>query len=118
MRRLTICLALALPLLLAGPAAAKEVVPAKLCGKTDCRTVKDRDDLIALQQGGPPADPPAGGAPASSSVRVTVAIEDGRHDTFPLAIVPSAGLCAAATPTRATRGCRVSPATVRDVPPR
>jgi hypothetical protein len=113
MRRLTICLTLALPLLLAGSAAAKEVVSAKVCGKTDCRTVKDRDDLIALQEGGPPADPPAGGRAGFFEVRMTVAIEDGRHDTFPLAIVPSAGLMRGGDADQGYTWMSVSPATVR-----
>jgi hypothetical protein len=91
MRRLVICTALALWLVAAGPAAAKEPVKAKVCGVSDCRTVKDKDTLMALTEGGPPSDPPRHGA-AWYSVRTTIAVGDGQRDSFTTAIVPSAGL--------------------------
>jgi hypothetical protein len=115
MRRLTICLALALPLLLAGPAAAKRVVSAKVCGQGDCRTVQDREQLTALQEGGPPADPPAGSGAGFFEVRVRIAIEDGRHDAFPLAIVPSAGLMRGGDADQGYTWMSLSPAAARAI---
>jgi hypothetical protein len=85
------CMVLALSLAPAGAAAAKEPVKAKVCGKSDCHTVKDRDALMALTEGGPPTDPPDRGAPWYS-VRTTIEIDRGRRDSFSTAIVPSAGL--------------------------
>ncbi len=86
-----LCLALTLPLLPAAQAEAKKVVSAKVCGPSDCRTVKDRDALGALSEGGPPTNPPAEDT-GWYEVRMTVEVDRGHHDTFPLAIVPSAGL--------------------------
>jgi len=82
---------LALSLVPAGAAAAKEPVKAKVCGASDCRTVKDRDKLMALTEGGPPTDPPEHGA-GWYSVRMTIEIDRGQHDSFSLVVVPSAGL--------------------------
>lgn len=91
MRRVTICTIASLLLLPAGVAAAKEPVAAKVCGPSDCRTVKDRNVLMALIEGGGPTDPPRRGAPWYS-VSVVVKVDQGRRDSFPLVIVPSAGL--------------------------
>ena len=91
MRRLAICLVLTLSLAPAGAAVAKEPVKAKVCGSSDCRTVKDRSALMALTEGGGPTDPPARGA-GWYEVVMTIAVERERHETFPLAIVPSEGL--------------------------
>jgi hypothetical protein len=91
MRPLAICIGLTLSLAPAGAALAKEPVKAKVCGASECRTVKDRDALMALTEGGPPTDPPDRGA-GWYSVRMTIEIDRGRHDVFPLVIVPSAGL--------------------------
>ncbi len=91
MRRLTIALALALPLLLAAPAAAKRVTSAKVCGPADCRTVEDHAALTALSQGGSPADPPHEGS-GWYDVRITVDTGAERHETFPMVLVPGAGL--------------------------
>jgi len=91
MRRVAICLALMLSLAPAGAAVAKEPVKAKVCGASDCRTVKDRSALLALSEGGAPTDPPAGGA-GWYQVVMTIEVDRGRHETFPLAIVPSQGL--------------------------
>jgi hypothetical protein len=85
------CTALAIWLLPAGVAAAKKPVSAKVCGPSECRTVKDRQTLIALTEGGPPADPPRSGA-GWYTVRTTIEIDHGRRDHFSSAIVPSAGL--------------------------
>jgi hypothetical protein len=89
MKRLSLCLALVLPLALAGPAEAKKVVSAKVCGASDCRTVDDRDSLTALAEGGTPTDPPA--AAPFYRVELTV-LGDGERFTFPIVIVPDAGL--------------------------
>jgi hypothetical protein len=75
----------------AGAAFAKEPVKAKVCGASDCRETKDRGALMAFTEGGPPTTPPSHGA-AWYQVTMTIAIDRGRHDTFPMAIVPSAGL--------------------------
>jgi hypothetical protein len=91
MRRLALCLALTMSLAPAGAAFAKELVKAKVCGAADCRETKDRGALMALTEGGPPATPPSHGA-AWYQVTMTIEIDRGRHDTFPMAIVPSEGL--------------------------
>ncbi|MEA2330953.1 MAG: hypothetical protein QOH58_1091 [Thermoleophilaceae bacterium] len=91
MRRLTICLVLMLTLAIAAEAAAKEVVSATVCGPSDCRQVEDRASLMALQEGGPPTDPPREGA-GYYEVRVKVAINRVRHEILPLAILPGGGL--------------------------
>jgi hypothetical protein len=91
MRRLTICIALVLSLALASDAAAKKVVGAKVCGPEDCAETHDRDTLAAFTEGGAPTDPPSH-ASAWYSVRVTIEVEDGRRDSFPMAVLPRAGL--------------------------
>jgi hypothetical protein len=91
MRRLAICIALTAWLVPAGAAVAKEPVAAKVCGPSDCRTVKDRQTLLAFTEGGSPTDPPAGGAPWYR-VRVTIAVDQGQRESFSFVIVPGAGL--------------------------
>jgi hypothetical protein len=91
MRRLSICIALVLSLVFASDAAAKEVVAAKLCGPSECVETHDQSTLTAFANGGAPADPPSHGSPWYS-LRVTIEGEDGRHDSFPMAILPRAGL--------------------------
>ena len=91
MRRLTICLGLALSLAFATDASAKEVVAAKVCGKSDCRETRDPKTLTVFTDVGAPTDPPSHGG-AWYSVRVTVEVEDGQRDTFPMAVLPKAGL--------------------------
>jgi MYXO-CTERM domain-containing protein len=100
---------LALSLVPAGAAAAKKPVSAKVCGPSDCHTVKDRDSLMALSEGGPPTDPPDRGAPWYS-VRMTIEIDHGRRDSFSTAMVPSAGLMRGAD---ASEGYVWMPATAR-----
>jgi hypothetical protein len=97
MRRLAICIALTAWLVPAGAAVAKEPVAAKVCGKSDCRTVKDRQALLAFTEGGSPTDPPAGGAPWYR-VRVTIAVDEGQRQNFSFVIVPAAGLIRAGDP--------------------
>jgi hypothetical protein len=91
MRRLTICIVLTLSLVPAGVAAAKKPVSAKICGPSDCRTVKDSDSLMALTEGGPPSDPPQHGS-GWYSVRMTIQTGPDQHERFSMAIVPGAGL--------------------------
>lgn len=91
MRRLAIFIGLTLSLVPAGAALAKEPVRAKVCGASECRTVKDKDALMALTEGGPPTNPPKHGA-AWYSVLVTIQIGDNEFDHFRSAIVPSLGL--------------------------
>jgi MYXO-CTERM domain-containing protein len=58
MRRLTVGLALALSLVVAADAAAKEVVAAKVCGPADCRETRNHRILEAFMEGGPSTLPP------------------------------------------------------------
>jgi hypothetical protein len=89
MKRLSLCLALVLPLALAGVAEAKKPVSAKVCGASDCKTVKDRDSLVALAEGGSPTEPPG----ASPFYRVELTVQgDGELFTWPVVIVPDTGL--------------------------
>jgi len=90
MRKLTLPIVLALVLGPAAVAAAKEPVAAKVCGPSACHIFKDRDTLFAIG-GGDPGQPPASGAPWYS-VRMVIKIDDGRHDSFPVAILPSTGV--------------------------
>jgi hypothetical protein len=91
MRRLSICIALVLSLAFASDAAAKKLVAAKVCGPSECAETHDRSSLTAFANGSAPTDPPSHGSPWYS-VRVTIEGEDGRHDSFPMAILPRAGL--------------------------
>jgi hypothetical protein len=91
MRRLALCLVLTMSLAPAGAAFAKEPVKAKVCGASDCRETKDRGALMALTEGGPPTSPPSQGA-AWYQVTMTIATGPDQRDTFPMAIIPSAGL--------------------------
>jgi hypothetical protein len=91
MRRLTPFLVLILSLAFAGGATAKEVVAAKVCGKSECRETRDPKTLTVFTDGGAPTDPPARGG-AWYSVRVTVKVDDGQRETFPMAVLPKAGL--------------------------
>ena len=117
------CMVLALSLVPAGAALAKEPVKAKVCGASDCRTIKDRDALMALSEGGPPTDPPDRGAPWYS-VRTTIAVGPGQRDSFSSAIVPSAGLMRGADASEGfvwmpatPRGARVSRRVTRGLEP-
>jgi hypothetical protein len=92
------CMVLALSLVPAGAAAAKEPVKAKVCGASECRTVKDRDALMAITEGGPPTDPPKHGA-EWYSVLMTIQIGDDEFDHFRSAIVPSLGLLRGSDPS-------------------
>ena len=90
MKRLTLCLALVMPLALAGAAEAKKLVSAKVCGASDCRTVDDRNSLTALAEGGPPTNPPPD---ATGFYQVDLTGRgDGERFTFTVVIVPEAGL--------------------------
>jgi hypothetical protein len=87
--RIVIGLLMALWLTVAGQAAAKEPVRAKVCGASDCVEVKDRSLLFAMSGGGPPGPPPRSGAPW---YRAAIVIAAGEHrDSFELAVLPSAG---------------------------
>ena len=88
MRRLAIPLVLTLALAPAGAAVAKEPVAAKVCGASDCATVEDRSTIMALTEGTSPTDPPAH-AGDWYEVTVVIEVDRGRHETFPLAFVPS-----------------------------
>jgi len=91
MGRLTACLALVLALALASQASAKEIRSAKVCGKSDCRTVKDHKALVALSGGGPPADPPDH-AVGWYRARLVVDTGGGHRDAFSLVVAPAAGM--------------------------
>jgi len=111
MKRLTLCLALVLPLALAGVAEAKKPVSAKVCGGSDCKTVKDREALMALTEGGPPTDPPK----PSGFYRVDLTIRgDGELIRFPVVIVPDAGLVRGGTEAEGYTWMPVSAGAVRE----
>jgi hypothetical protein len=113
MRRLALCLVLTLSLAPAGAAFAKQPVKAKVCGASDCRETKDRGALMALTEGGPPTTPPSHGA-GWYRVTMTIEIDRGRHDTFPLTIVPSAGLMRGGDATEGYTWMPVSAAAARE----
>src|SRR5215211_6398717 len=82
---------MALPLVPAAQASAKEVAKAKVCGPSDCREVKDHDQRLALiEGGGPPTAPPPNASPWYRAV-VTIRGE-GERSTFTTALLPAAGL--------------------------
>jgi hypothetical protein len=91
MTRFTLCLTLVLSLILAAEATAKEVVAATVCGASDCRDVKDDKALLALQEGGPPTDPPD---KASAFYRTELTVKGDGDDrfNFELVLVPDAGM--------------------------
>ena len=97
----------------AGAVFAKEPVKAKVCGASDCRETNDRDALMALAEGGPPTSPPRHGA-AWYEVTMTIEIDRGRHDTFPMAIVPSKGLMRGGDATGGYTWMPVSEAAARE----
>lgn len=80
--------------LLAAPAVtqAKEISKVSVCGTTGQCTTYDKSDfktLMFLAEDAGPTDPPAAGAPW---YRVRFTIEHGgRHDSWTVAYVPSAG---------------------------
>jgi hypothetical protein len=84
---------MALSLILATEATAKEVVAAKVCGASDCREVRDEKSLLALHEGGPPTDPPE---KASSFYRAELTVKGDGNDKFTfkleLVLVPAAGM--------------------------
>jgi hypothetical protein len=70
---LTVFAALALP----AAALAKEPVKATVCGANGCASSEDKDAILPLVEGGPPATtPPTAGAPAYR-VRLTISVDDG-----------------------------------------
>jgi MYXO-CTERM domain-containing protein len=91
MRRLTPFLVLILSLAFASDAVAKRVVSAKVCGPSECRETHDRSDLAAFEEGGPPTSPPKAKS-GWYTVRVRIAVEGERHQSFPLVVVPRAHL--------------------------
>jgi hypothetical protein len=111
MKRLALCLCLVMPLVLAGEAAAKKVVSAKVCGASDCRTVKDHEALLALSEGGTPTDPP--GAVAFYRVQLT-GVGDGERFSFPIVIAPDAGLMRGGTEAEGYTWMPVSDRAVRE----
>jgi hypothetical protein len=91
MRKVTLPILLGLLLLPAAAAVAKEPVAAKICGKSDCTTVKNKDTLMSLFGGGGPADPPDRGTPWYS-VRMAIDIGQDRPDHYDQVVVPSLGV--------------------------
>jgi hypothetical protein len=85
MRRAAYILGLPILLLAAGPAAAKEVSAAKVCGANGCHEVKDRTLLAAMPEGGPPAPPPKH---PSGWYRATLTVRAGdARDRFDVQVV-------------------------------
>src|SRR5918999_5031407 len=91
MTRSTLCLTLVLSLILAAEATAKEVVAAKVCGASYCREVRDEKSLLALHEGGPPADPPDK-ASAFYRAELTVKGEGNDRFNFEVVLAPRLGL--------------------------
>jgi hypothetical protein len=96
MRRLTLTATAAAALVLAAPAAAKELARAELCGPAGCVAVTGEDDLRLVPTGGEltTGPPPVG---AFHELVITVGEGPDEHDTNPWTIwyVPSAGVIAA-----------------------
>jgi hypothetical protein len=86
-----LCLTLVLSLFLAGEAAAKEVIAAKVCGASDCRDVRDKKSLLALHEGGPPTDPPDKASPFFRA-ELTVKGEGNDRFNFEVVLAPRLGL--------------------------
>ncbi|HEY1273763.1 MAG TPA: hypothetical protein VGF25_02585 [Thermoleophilaceae bacterium] len=113
MRRLAVVAVVALvPLAIAAPAAAKEAVKAKVCGKSDCVETKDRGILAVFQEGGPPSEPPQAGA-AWYRVRMTIDIGDGNRDSFPMVVAPRARVAGSADPGGAYQWYELTPAAAK-----
>jgi hypothetical protein len=91
MRKVTLPIMLGLMLLPAATAAAKEPVAAKICGPSDCTTVKDKDTLMTFFEGGGPGEPPARGVPWYT-VRTAIDIGQERPDHFEQVVVPQLGV--------------------------
>jgi hypothetical protein len=91
MTRLTLWLTMLLTLVLAAPAAAKEVVAAKVCGASGCREIEDEKSLLALHEGGPPTDPPRR-ASGFYTAEIEVRAEGTETFKFEMALVPRAAL--------------------------
>lgn len=90
MKRSVLWLTMALFLLPAAQATAKEVVGAKVCGASKCREVGDKRSMMALLDGGAPTDPPSSPSPF---YRATVTVKgEGERMRFPIVIVPRAGV--------------------------
>ena len=66
-------------LVVAPPAAAKEITAVKACGDSGCVTTKDPAILQGLMNGGPPTVPPDAQAPA---VRLTATITEPSGDVI------------------------------------
>jgi hypothetical protein len=90
MRRLALITALLVPLAIASPAAAKEVMSVTACGDGDCTTSKAAGLMRGMTDIGPPASAPKAPAPF---YRLTLAIGDGRavFERFKVSWVPAAG---------------------------
>jgi hypothetical protein len=91
MRRLTPFLVLIISLAFASDAVAKRVVSAKVCGPSECRETHDRSELAAFEEGGPPTTPPKAKS-GWYTVRVRIAVEGERHESFRMVVVPRAHL--------------------------
>jgi len=89
----TLFVALALP----ARALAKEPVKATVCGANGCANSQDKEAILSLVEGGPPASTPTAGAPAYR-VRVTISVEGGsranrgKTDTFTTWMSPALGV--------------------------
>ena len=112
MRRLTICIALVLSLAFTSDAVAKRVVAAKVCGPSECVKTRDRDTLAVFMDGGAPTDPPSAKS-GWYAVRVTVA-EGDSHGTFPMVVMPSAGLLRGGDGAEGYTWARLTPSSKRE----
>jgi MYXO-CTERM domain-containing protein len=111
MRRLTVGIALALSLIVAADAAAKEVVAAKICGPSDCRETRNRQLLEAFMEGGPSTLPPN----PAPWYRVETRIDEGESGfQASSVVVPSASMIRGDDNAGGYMSwVRITPATVR-----
>jgi hypothetical protein len=79
MTRLATLIVVLATLVLASPAAAKEITSVKACGDDGCVTTKDPAILLGLMDGGPPTVPQDPHAPA---VRLTATISEPGGDVM------------------------------------
>jgi hypothetical protein len=81
--------AVLLALVLATPAAAKEVTSAKACGVSDCRQLSDRQLNALLPTGNTPTGPPS--HPTGGWYRITISLRaPAPRERFTIAALPRA----------------------------
>jgi hypothetical protein len=103
MKTSALIITLALALLAAPSAGAKEPVKATVCGASACHTETDKAALMALSEGGPPSDPPRHASPWYRST-ITIGGAQGEEGKWSVVILPAERLIG----TRQTLGRRLT----------